>query len=150
MQASAWQQHKALTLRTQYRKLTPAGATPEGVQRALDLCSKKVQRNGNKSDPDAKADCLQNLVEVGKDPSHPSHSLFKQRTIPGHAKGRWRNPEFLMALILQAEGYAASVPAEWLVPHDQLPQVGSKRNSPEAPGTPESEDRFDLQDRSSI
>ncbi|KAL3151251.1 hypothetical protein ABBQ38_013090 [Trebouxia sp. C0009 RCD-2024] len=69
MQMSARQRSKSMILRTQYRKLTPAGATPEGIQRALELCDKPVQRRGKKSDF-PRADCLQNLVEVGEDSTH--------------------------------------------------------------------------------
>lgn len=104
----------------------------------------KVQRKGNKSDPDAKDLNLQSLLEVDK--GSLLYELFTQRRVPKHAKKPLRNKAFLITLVLQGEGHVTSIPPAWQVPHDTLPQAGTKRSSPEGPDTAEVEDGFDLKD----
>ena len=138
-------QRDALLFRTEYRALVPADATPEGVERALFLCGLKKQRAGNKSDPDAKDPNLQSLLDVEKD--SPLYELYKQRRDPSKDKRPLRNKAFLITLVLQGEGHLTSIPPTWQVPHDTLPQAGTKRIPPEGPGTPDVEDGFDLKDK---
>lgn len=142
---SARLQTDALTFRTEYRALAPANATPEGIERAMCLCGLKVQLKRNKSDPDAKDPSLDTLTRVDK--GSPLHELYQQRRVPTQANSPLRNKAFLISLILQGEGHVTSIPPAWQVPHDTLPQAGSKRSSPEAPGTPEVGDGFNLKDK---
>ncbi len=112
-------QRDPLLLRTEYNASAPAGAIPEGVQRALYLCDMKIQpsKTGNKSDPEGNDPCLENLLKVDK--QSPHHELYKRRRIPKH--GRLRNKEFLLTLGLESEGHLTAIPPAWQVPHDELP-----------------------------
>ena len=131
-----------IKFRTQYRAQTPVGATPEGVERALDLCALKCQRKGNKSDPEAADPNLQSLLEVDK--KDPLYQLYKQRLGPPEKKSRLRNKAFLIALILEGEGHSSSIPPAWQVPEDKLPAAGSKLSCPDGGSLDEVADGYDL------
>ena len=137
----------SLLLRTEYNAIAPASATPEGVQRALYLCDMHIQpsKTGNKLDPEGNHPCLEKLLKVDK--QSPHHELYKQRRIPGDRHSRLRNKEFLIKLVLQGEGHLTAIPPAWQVPHDELPQAGSKRSSAEAQSGKEVEDGFNLSDK---
>lgn len=142
---SARLQADTLKFRTQYRAQIPVGATPEGVQRALELCSFKCQRKSNKSDPEAADPNLQTLLEV--DDEDPLYQLYKQRNKPARLKSRLRNKAFLIALILEGEGHTSSIPSAWQVPEDELPAAGSKRSCSQDGSSDEVIDGYDVNNK---
>ena len=135
----------ATVCHTAHNAIAPAGATPEGLERALYLCRLKLQRKGNKPDPDLNHPCLQTLLDVDGD--SPQYELYKQRRIPKQLRTQAAQQGVPDDARTGKRGPPCSFPSAWQVPHDELPNAGSKRGSPEAQGGAEVEEGFNLSDK---